>query len=248
MTEGTRQRIDKLLVEKRLAKSRPQALRLIEAGLVTADGKTVTKASQKFSTDAEIVLTGKDPCRWVSRAGLKLEHAAAYFKLDFQDKTVLDIGASTGGFTEVALDGGAAHVYAVDVGSGQLDDSLRGLDAVTVMEKTNARDLTAEMFDHVIDMVVCDASFISLEKVLPAALAIARQGAVLLALIKPQFEAGKGNLGKGGIVKDENLHQKICADVAAFLESTGWEVRGLTDSPIEGGDGNREFLICAEKR
>ena len=248
MTEERRQRIDKLLVEKGLAKSRPQALRLIEAGLVEIAGKTATKASQKFSVETKILLTGDDPCRWVSRAGLKLEHAAAHFALDFHGKTVLDIGASTGGFTEVALDGGAAHVYAVDVGMGQMDDSLRGLETVTVMEKTNARDLTMEMFDRVIDMVVCDASFISLEKVLPAALVIARQGAVLVALIKPQFEAGKGNLGKGGIVKDESLQQQICTDVTAFLEGAGWAVRGLTDSPIEGGDGNREFLICAEKR
>lgn len=248
MTEETRQRIDKLLVEKGLVKSRPQALRLIEAGLIAADGKTVTKASQKFPENAEIVLTGEDPCRWVSRAGLKLEHAAAHFNLDFRGRVVLDIGASTGGFTEVALHGGAAHVYAVDVGAGQLDEILRGLDTVTVMEKTNARDLTAEMFTRSIDMVVCDASFISLEKVLPAALKIAEQGAVLVALIKPQFEAGKGNLGKGGIVKNEALHEKICADVVAFLENTGWTVRGVTDSPIAGGDGNKEFLICAEKR
>lgn len=241
-------RIDRLLVEKGLAKSRVQALRLIEAGLVTAEGRTVTKASQKYPTDADVMLTGEDPCRWVSRAGMKLEHAAVHFTLDFQGKTVLDIGASTGGFTEVALHGGAAHVYAIDVGAGQLDETLRGLDTVTVMEKTNARDLTAGMFDRSIDMVVCDASFISLEKVLPAALEIARQGAVLVALIKPQFEAGKGNLGKGGIVKDEALHQKICADVAAFLDHADWTVRGLTDSPIAGGDGNKEFLICAEKR
>lgn len=241
-------RIDKLLVEKGLAKSRVQALRLIAAGLVTVEGKAVVKAAQKFSENSEIVLTGDDPCRWVSRAGCKLEHAAAHFGLDFRGRAVLDIGASTGGFTEVALDGGAARVYAVDVGTGQMDDSLRGLDTVTLMEKTNARDLTVEMFDRAIDMVVCDASFISLEKVLPAALEIAEKGTVLVALIKPQFEAGKGNLGKGGIVKDDGLHQKICADVAAFLEHAGWTVRGVTDSPIEGGDGNKEFLICAEKR
>lgn len=240
-------RIDKLLVEKGLAKSRPQAVRLIEAGLVEIAGKIITKSSQKYPADAEIVLTGEDPCRWVSRAGLKLAHAAAHFSLDFQDKTVLDIGASTGGFTEVALDGGAAHVYAVDVGMGQMDDSLRGLETVSVMEKTNARDLTAEMFLRVIDMVVCDASFISLEKVLPAVLALARQGAVLVALIKPQFEAGKGNLGKGGIVKDAGLQEEICTCITAFLEASGWTVKGLTDSPIEGGDGNKEFLICAEK-
>ncbi len=248
MTEEKRQRIDKLLVEKGLVKSRVQALRLIEAGLVEIAGKTVAKPSQKYSTDTEIVLTGDDPCRWVSRAGLKLEHAAAHFACDFRGKTVLDIGASTGGFTEVALAGGAAHVYAVDVGTGQMDDTLRGLETVTVMEKTNARDLTPNMFTRAIDMVVCDASFISLEKVLPAALALARQGAVLVALIKPQFEAGKGNLGKGGIVKDTALQKEICTRITAFLEDAGWTVRGLTDSPIEGGDGNKEFLICAEKR
>ena len=235
-------------MEKGLAKSRPQALRLIAAGLVEVGGKAVTKSSQKFSENADIVLTGDDPCRWVSRAGLKLEHAAAHFNLDFHGRAVLDIGASTGGFTEVALDGGAAHVTAVDVGTGQMADSLRGLDTVRVMEKTNARDLVPKMFDRAVDMVVCDASFISLEKVLPAALGIAAEGAVLVALIKPQFEAGKGNLGKGGIVKDAELHRKICADVAAFLEGAGWTVRGVTDSPIEGGDGNKEFLICAEKR
>ncbi len=241
-------RIDRLLVEKGLAKSRPQALRLIAAGLVTVEGKAVVKAAQKFSENSEIVLTGDDPCRWVSRAGLKLEHAAAHFALDFRGRVVLDIGASTGGFTEVALEGGAAHVYAVDVGEGQMDAALRADARVTVMEKTNARDLVPEMFARPPDMVVCDASFISLEKILPAALGIAEKGAVLVALIKPQFEAGKGNLGKGGIVKDAELHRQICADTAAFLDNAGWTVRGLTDSPIDGADGNKEFLICAEKR
>ncbi|TVQ83517.1 MAG: TlyA family RNA methyltransferase [Micavibrio sp.] len=241
-------RIDRLLVEKGLAKSRPQAVRLIAAGLVEAGGKAVTKPSQKYSVDAQIRLTGEDPCCWVSRAGLKLEHAAAFFEIDFHGKHVLDIGASTGGFTEVALAGGAAHVTAVEVGTGQMDESLRRLESITLMEKTNARDLVPEMFARPPDMVVCDASFISLEKILPAALGIAEKGAVLVALIKPQFEAGKGNLGKGGIVKDAALHRQICADTAAFLDNAGWTVRGLTDSPIDGADGNKEFLICAEKR
>jgi 23S rRNA (cytidine1920-2'-O)/16S rRNA (cytidine1409-2'-O)-methyltransferase len=187
---------------------------------------------------------GKDH-PWVSRGGLKLDHALAHFGWDVTGVTAIDVGSSTGGFTDVLLTRGAAKVYAVDVGHGQLAWKLREDPRVIVLERTNARHLTAEQIPDPIDLVVCDASFIALSKVLPAALDLARPGARLAALIKPQFEAGKGEVGKGGVVRDPAIHQRVCDDVAAWLDSIGWQVIGITTSPITGPEGNIEFLVAA---
>ncbi len=184
---------------------------------------------------------------WVSRGGLKLQHALDQFAIDPTAAIVLDVGASTGGFTDVALARGAAKVYAVDVGHGQLAWKLRNDPRVVVLEKTNARHLTSTQIPEPVDLVVCDASFIGLETVLPAALALARPGARLVALIKPQFEVGKGRVGKGGVVRDPALHQEVCDRIAAWLPTQGWRVQGLTESPILGPEGNKEFLIAARK-
>jgi len=183
----------------------------------------------------------------VSRGGLKLAHALDQFAIDPSGLTVLDVGASTGGFTDVALAGGAAKVYAVDVGHGQLAWKLRKDPRVVVLEKTNARHLTRAEIPDPVDLVVCDASFIGLETVLPAALALAKPGARLVALIKPQFEVGKGRVGKGGVVRDPALHQEVCDRIAAWLPAQGWTVLGLTESPILGPEGNKEFLIAGRK-
>jgi 23S rRNA (cytidine1920-2'-O)/16S rRNA (cytidine1409-2'-O)-methyltransferase len=184
---------------------------------------------------------------WVSRGGLKLAHALDHFAIDPGGLVVLDVGASTGGFTDVALARGAKKVYAVDVGHGQLAWKLRNDPRVVVLERTNARHLTAGDVPEPVDLVVCDASFIGLETVLPAPLALARLGARLVALIKPQFEVGKGRVGKGGVVRDPALHAEVCARIGAWLPTQGWTVLGLTASPILGPEGNKEFLIAARK-
>ena len=184
---------------------------------------------------------------WVSRGGQKLDHALTHFGIDPGGLTALDIGASTGGFTDVLLTRGAARVYAVDVGYGQLADRLRGDGRVTVLERTNARYLTAAQVPDAIDLVVCDASFIGLRTILPASLALAAPGAHLVALVKPQFEAGRGRVGKGGIVRDPAVHAEVCATVGDWLEAEDWPVLGLTESPIRGRDGNTEFLIAARR-
>ena len=184
---------------------------------------------------------------WVSRGGLKLAHALDRFAIDPQGLTALDIGASTGGFTDVLLAHGAAKVYAVDVGHGQFAWKLRNDPRVVVLEKTNARHLTTSEVPEPVHLIVCDASFIGLKTVLPAPLALARPGARLIALIKPQFEVGKGRVGKGGVVRDPVLHEEVCARIAAWLPQLGWAVLGLTESPILGPEGNKEFLIAARK-
>ena len=184
---------------------------------------------------------------WVSRGGQKLDHALTHFGIDPGGLTALDIGASTGGFTDVLLTRGAARVYAVDVGYGQLADRLRGDCRVVVLERTNARYVTAAQVPDAIDLVVCDASFIGLRTILPASLALAAPGAHLVALVKPQFEAGRGRVGKGGIVRDPAVHAEVCATVGDWLEAEDWPVLGLTESPIRGRDGNTEFLIAARR-
>jgi 23S rRNA (cytidine1920-2'-O)/16S rRNA (cytidine1409-2'-O)-methyltransferase len=185
---------------------------------------------------------------YVSRGGVKLAHALDHFAIDPQGKVALDIGASTGGFTDVLLRLGAARVYAVDVGHGQLDWRLRNEPRVVVLERTNARSLTTELVPEPIELVVCDASFISLELALPAALRLTHPNACLVALIKPQFEVGKGRVGKGGVVRDPALHAEVCDTIARWLEEEqGWPVLGVTASPITGPKGNREFLICARR-
>ncbi len=187
------------------------------------------------------------PHPWVSRGGIKLAHGLDRFSIDPAGLTALDVGASTGGFTDVLLSRGAAKVYAVDVGHGQLAWKLRNDARVVVLEKTNARHLTAHEIPEQVDLVVCDASFIGLEAVLPAALSLAKPGARLVALIKPQFEVGKGRVGKGGVVREPELHREVCDRIAAWLPTLGWTVLGLEESPILGPEGNKEFLIAARK-
>ena len=239
-----RRRLDQLLVERGLAESRSRARALIEAGKVLADHRPADKPSLVLPEDAALEITGLDH-PWVSRGGLKLASALDHFGIDPSGLVGLDIGASTGGFTEVLLSRGAARVYAVDAGHGQLASKLRADRRIVSLEKQNARTLTRAEIPEPVGIVTCDASFIGLETILPAPLALAAPGAVLVALIKPQFEAGPGRVGKGGIVRDAGLQQEICVRIAAWLGGQpGWQVLGLTDSPIEGGDGNREFLVA----
>lgn len=239
-------RADQHLVTLGLAESRARAQALIMAGQVFAGERKISKAGDTVADDTVLEVRGKDH-PWVSRGGLKLDHALSHFQIDVKNKTVLDIGASTGGFTDVALEHGAAKVYAVDVGHGQLAWKLRQNPRVVVLERTNARHLTQTEIPEPVDMIVCDASFIGLETVLPAALALAKEDAVLAALIKPQFEVGKGRVGKGGVVRDPELHAEVCARIEQWVAAQGWTVLGITESPIQGPEGNREFLIAARK-
>ena len=243
----SKMRLDQLLVERGLVESRTRAQAMIMAGNVYCDTKRLDKAGQQVKTDIPIDIKGQDH-PWVSRGGLKLEKGLKHFGVVVEGKTCIDVGASTGGFTDVLLTNGAAKVYAVDVGQGQLAWKLRGDERVVVMEKTNARHLTAADIPDPIDMVVCDASFIGLETVLPAALSLAAPGAHVIALIKPQFEVGKGRVGKGGVVRDPDLHAEVCDRIQAWLGGLeGWTMLGLTESPIKGPEGNVEFLVCAVK-
>ncbi|MDA5194031.1 TlyA family RNA methyltransferase [Govanella unica] len=239
-------RADQLLVDRGLAESRSRAQALILAGLAYVGDRKVAKAGDMLAADAALILKGKDH-PWVSRGGLKLDHAIREFTLDFHDAVVLDVGASTGGFTDVALSHGARRVYAVDVGHGQLAWKLREDSRVIVLERTNARNLTSALVPEPVNYVVCDASFIGLETVLPAPLSLVAPGAHLVALIKPQFEVGKGRVGKGGVVRDPALHEEVCARIRDWLGSLpGWSVLGITESPITGPEGNIEFLIVAK--
>lgn len=240
-------RVDVLLVDRGLVESRSRAQALIMAGAVYTGTERISKAGQTLAEDAPLEVKGRDH-PWVSRGGLKLDHALKQFDVDLAGKIVLDVGASTGGFTDVALHYGASKVYAVDVGHGQLAWSLRQDPRVVVLEKTNARHLTAAEIPGPVDAVVCDASFIGLRTVLPAPMALAAPGATLIALIKPQFEVGKGQVGKGGVVRDPALHEAVCAEIRAWLDTEpGWSVVGLTESPITGPEGNKEFLIAARR-
>lgn len=240
-----RKRADVLLVERGFFESRAKARAAIEAGGVTADGQVVAKASEIIDGGCTIFAVAAHP--WVGRGALKLAHALDAWPVVVQGRVVLDIGASTGGFTEVCLARGAAHVYAVDVGRGQLHGSLVDDPRVTNLEATDARDLTAALIPEPPTLVVTDVSFIGLAKALPAALALARAGADLIALVKPQFEVGPKAVGKGGLVKDDQARTGALAAVVAFLGTSGWPVQATTDSPIEGGDGNREYLIWAKR-
>ena len=245
MSKGVR--ADQLLADRGLAESRTRAQALILAGLVYTGDRKVEKAGQALPLDAPLEVKGKDH-PWVSRGGLKLDHALAHFGWDVTGAIAIDVGSSTGGFTDVLLTRGAAKVHAVDVGHGQLAWKLREDPRVVVLERTNARHLTADTIPDPIDLVVCDASFIALSKILPAALDLAKPGARLAALIKPQFEAGKGEVGKGGVVRDPAVHQRVCDNVVAWLESIGWGVIGVTTSPITGPEGNIEFLVAAMRQ
>jgi 23S rRNA (cytidine1920-2'-O)/16S rRNA (cytidine1409-2'-O)-methyltransferase len=238
-------RIDLLLVERGLFESRAKAQAAIAAGGVRVDGAVILKPSDTVSESAEITARAAHP--WVGRGALKLAHALAYWPVSPEGKVVLDIGASTGGFTQVCLAGGAARVYAVDVGRGQLHPEVSADPRAINLEGLDARRLDAAIIPEPVDLIVCDASFIGLAKALPAALALARPGADLIALIKPQFEVGPAKVGKGGVVRDEADRRMAQENVRAFLEGAGWRVEGLVDSPIEGADGNREYLIHARK-
>ncbi|GGD55194.1 TlyA family rRNA (cytidine-2'-O)-methyltransferase [Aurantiacibacter arachoides] len=241
-------RIDQLLVERGEAESRTRAQALVMAGLVFAGPpnrlERMGKSGQQVLADCTIEVRGRDH-PWVGRGGMKLDHAIREFGLDARGAVAMDIGSSTGGFTEVMLHHGAARVFAVDVGTNQLAWKLRQDPRVTVLEQTNARALTPMMIDRDCDWVVCDASFIGLAKVLEVPLALAAGDARLVALIKPQFEVAKGEVGKGGIVRDPALHTRVCDEVTAWLEDSGWRVAGLIESPITGTEGNVEFLVHA---
>jgi 23S rRNA (cytidine1920-2'-O)/16S rRNA (cytidine1409-2'-O)-methyltransferase len=238
-------RLDQALVAAGLAPSRARAQALIASGAVRVDGRVAARAAAPVADGARLEVVG-DPLPWVSRAALKLRHGLEVFGLDPRGAVALDLGASTGGFSQVLLAAGAAEVWAVDVGHGQLAAELRAAPGLQVIEGLNARDLTAA---HVPapDWIVADLSFISLEKALPPALALARPGAVLVALIKPQFEVGPARVGKGGLVRDPAARAAARAGVRAFLAGAGWEVVGEAESPIAGGDGNLKFLIAARK-
>ena len=216
------------------------------AGAVFCGEKKLSKAGDMLTEDAPLEVRGKDH-PWVSRGGIKLDHGLIHFGFDVTGAVALDVGSSTGGFTDVLLSRGAAKVYAVDVGTNQLAWKLRQDPRVIVHEQTNARSLSFNIVPEPLDIVVCDASFISLAKVLEAPLELAKSAAKLLALIKPQFEAGREEVGKGGVVRDPAVHERVCAGAAAWLESRGWTVLGVTPSPITGPEGNVEFLLGAEK-
>jgi len=242
-----KRRADQLLVEQGLAESRAKAQALILAGLVSAGGRRIDKAGTPLDQDTPLALARRDH-PWVSRGGLKLAFALDHFGLDPTGCTALDIGASTGGFTDVLLTHGAARVHAVDVGRGQLAWKLRQDPRVIVHEGVNARYLSRAEIAEPVDLIVCDASFIGLETVLPAPLSLAAERATLVALIKPQFEAGPRQVGKGGVVRDPAVHQAVCDRIAAWLgNQPGWAVIGIAESPVLGPAGNREFLIGARR-
>ena len=242
-----KKRCDQLLVERGLVESRTRAQALILAGLVFTGEKRVAKAGDALPDDAPLTVRGQDH-PWVSRGGLKLDHALGHFGLSPAGRTCLDVGASTGGFTDVLLSHGAARVHAVDVGHGQLAWKLRSDPRVVVHEKRNARALSAEIVPDPIEVLVCDASFIGLRTVLPAGLALCVPGAWAVALIKPQFEAGRGAVGAKGVVRDPQIHDEVCAMIRTWWsELPGWTVLGIEPSPITGPEGNREFLIAASR-
>jgi 23S rRNA (cytidine1920-2'-O)/16S rRNA (cytidine1409-2'-O)-methyltransferase len=239
-------RADQLLVERALAESRAKAQALILAGLVFSGERRIEKAGQPLAAEAPLEVRGKEH-PWVSRGGVKLAHALGHFGWDVAGAVALDVGASTGGFTDVLLQRGAAKVFAVDVGTNQLAWALRRDPRVVVHEQTSARYLTGEVVTEAVDLIVCDASFISLAKVLDKALDFARPGGRLIALVKPQFEAERQEIGKGGVVRDPAVHERVCAAAAAWVRTRGWEVAGVERSPITGPEGNVEFLLAAQR-
>ncbi|WP_313809082.1 TlyA family RNA methyltransferase [Sphingobium sp.] len=237
-------RADQLLVDHGLAESRARAQALILAGLVFLGDRKIDKAGQQVAADAELEVKGRDH-PWVSRGGIKLAHALEHFRIDVTGAVAIDVGSSTGGFTDVLLTNGAARVYAVDSGTNQLAWKLRSDPRVVVHEQTSARILTADHIPEPVDIIVCDASFISLAKVLDRPLSFARPRARLVALIKPQFEAGREEVGKGGVVRDPAIHERVCDEARSWAVSRGWQVEGITASPITGPQGNVEFLLSA---
>ncbi|RJF90740.1 TlyA family RNA methyltransferase [Sphingomonas cavernae] len=239
-------RADQILVDRGLAESRTRAQALILAGLVFSGERKIDKAGQALPDDAPIEVRGRDH-PWVSRGGIKLAHALEHFGWDVADAVAMDVGSSTGGFTDVLLSNGAARVYAVDSGTNQLAWKLRQDPRVIVHEQTSARILTPAHVPEPIDLFVCDASFISLSKVLDVPLSFAAPDARLIALIKPQFEAGREEVGKGGVVRDPAVHARVCEEVRQWVAAKNWDVEGIVESPIKGPEGNVEFLIAARR-
>ena len=246
MSKVPKIRVDQLLVERGHAESRTRAQALVLAGTVFSGETKIAKPGQTLPADAPLEVRGRDH-PWVSRGGIKLAHALEAFDLDPTGITAMDIGSSTGGFTDVLLTKGAAHVFAVDSGTNQLAWKLRQDPRVTVLEQTSARVLTPDHITAPCSWVVCDASFISLAKVLEVPLKLAAPRCQLVALIKPQFEVGRAEVGKGGVVRDPVLHQRVCDEVRGWLEGLGWTVQGIVESPIKGPEGNVEFLISAQR-
>jgi 23S rRNA (cytidine1920-2'-O)/16S rRNA (cytidine1409-2'-O)-methyltransferase len=245
---ATRMRIDRLLVERGLVESREKAAKLLMAGDVFLDGERVDKVGALVAADAEVELRGRSP--YVSRGGEKLAHALDFLNMPVVDRVCIDVGASTGGFTDCLLQRGAARVYAVDVGTGQLDARLRRDPRVVVMEKTNARALDPRIFPEQPSLAVVDVSFISLEKILPSVFGVLSPRADMIALVKPQFEVGRELVGKGGVVRDPSLHRSAVARLARYVVLRGWHVLGVTASPLRGPKGNREFFlhVCSHGR
>ncbi len=239
-------RVDLMLVAQGLAESRTRAQALILAGNVFVGDRRVAKAGDLIPEDAVLSVKGRDHS-WVSRGGVKLAHGLERFGFDVVGAIGLDVGSSTGGFTDVLLTRGATKVYAIDVGTNQLAWKLRCDPRVIVHEQTNARTLSTEIIPEPVDIIVCDASFIALSKVLDAALGLARPRAALVALVKPQFEAERGEVGKGGVVRDPLVHMRVCDAAAEWIASKGWTVAGIETSPITGPEGNVEFLLGAIK-
>jgi len=241
-----KKRVDHLLVERDLAESRTRAQALVMAGLVFSGEEKIAKPGQQIAEDAPLEVRGRDH-PWVSRGGIKLAHAIEYFGLNPAGAVAMDIGSSTGGFTDVLLTHGAEHVFAVDSGTNQLAWKLRQDQRVTVLEQTSARILTRDHITRDCNWVVCDASFISLSKVLEVPLALAARECRLVALIKPQFEVAREEVGKGGVVRDAALHQRVCDEVSQWLQGLGWDIEGIVESPITGPQGNVEFLVSAKR-
>ena len=239
-----KRRLDQMLVDRGLVESRTRAQALVMAGLVFSGEQKLAKPGQQMAADAPLDIRGRDH-PWVSRGGIKLSAAIEHFGLDPAGVTAMDIGSSTGGFTDVLLQNGAAHVFAVDSGTNQLAWKLRQDERVTVLEQTSARILTSELIDRPVSWVVCDASFIGLAKVLERPLELAQRNCRLVALIKPQFEVGREEVGKKGVVSDPALHARVCEEVRAWVEGLDFEVQGIVKSPITGPEGNVEFLISA---
>ncbi|MEQ5786284.1 TlyA family RNA methyltransferase [Erythrobacter sp. NFXS35] len=242
-----KRRVDQLLVDRGLAESRARAQALVMAGLVFVGETKIEKPGHQLPEGAALDVRGRDH-PWVSRGGIKLAHALEHFGLDPSGVTAMDIGSSTGGFTDVLLQKGAAHVFAVDSGTNQLAWRLREDPRVTVLEQTSARILTPEQISRPCSWVVCDASFISLAKVLDRPLELAATPCQIVALIKPQFEVGREEVGKGGVVRDPALHNRVCDEVREWIEGLGWDVQGIVESPITGPQGNVEFLIAARRQ
>jgi 23S rRNA (cytidine1920-2'-O)/16S rRNA (cytidine1409-2'-O)-methyltransferase len=241
-----KKRLDQIIVDRGLAESRSRAQALVMAGLVFSGDRKLEKPGQQLPEDAPVDVRGRDH-PWVSRGGIKLAHAIDAFGLDPAGATAMDIGSSTGGFTDVLLQKGAARVFAVDSGTNQLAWKLRQDPRVVVLEQTSARVLTAQQIDAACNWVVCDASFIGLAKVLERPLELAAPDCRLVALIKPQFEVGREEVGKGGVVRDPALHRRVCDEVQLWLEGSGWTVDGIVPSPITGPEGNVEFLVVARR-